>query len=128
MTHKDQDLLAEAYMNEVFGFGKKPDLIDIKSHLDPEAFAIVTNVFHTNPKIRAYVQNCNLGACLIDKSKISKICDMLKAQYDSTDDSSPELDNIIDTHDALMQVITPTPNYNSRPTSKEPWGYKPVNN
>jgi len=127
MTIKDQELLAEAYLTEIFGFGSKPEMIDIKKELDPESYSIVASVFRNNPSLHDYIQSCNKGSCLIDKNKLPKICNLLKKQYDATDHSSENLDAVIDAHDALVQLYQPTSGYVSSGQS-QPWGYKPANN
>ena len=101
MTSKDQELIAEAYVNEVFGFGSKPKIVDLKKELDPDEFQTVASVFRVNPKIKNYIQSCNLGSCLIDKNKIPKICSILKSDYESMQHHDANTDDIIDTHDIL---------------------------
>lgn len=126
MTNKDQELIAEAYLNEIFGLGSKPQMIDLKKELDPESYNVVANVFRMNSNLRNYSQSCNKISCMIDKNNIPKICGILKKEYDSTDDSSERLDAIIDAHDALIQLHQPTSGYQSS-ADPQPWGYKPAN-
>lgn len=126
MTIKDQELLAEAYLTEVFGFGSKPQMIDIKKELDPESYNIVTSVFQSNPSLQAFVQSCNKISCLIDKNKIPKICNILKKEYDASTESDERSDSIIDAHDVLAQLYSPASNYHSTAPS-QPWGYEPPN-
>ncbi len=122
MTAKDQELLAEAYMTEVFGFGSKPEIIDIKKQTDPESFSIVLSVLRTNPQVKQYIQSCTSNSCLIDKKQIPRICSVLKKQYESMDNDE-FADRIIDAHDILSQISDPS-SYEGRSQS-QPWGYEP---
>jgi hypothetical protein len=122
MTAKDQELISEAYLNEVFGFGSKPQMIDLKTKLDPESYDLVTMVFRSNPAIRHFTHTCNSNSCLIDKNKIPKICSILKKQHETMDNDETS-DNILDTHDILTQVYEPLSYKSDRPP--EPWGYEP---
>ena len=38
MNNTDNQLIAEAYLNEIFGFDKKPEMIDLKKQLDPQSY------------------------------------------------------------------------------------------
>jgi hypothetical protein len=129
MTTKDQELLAEAYLTEIFGFGAKPEMIDIKQSItDPQTFVIVNKVLRTNPELKEYTKSCTNSKCILDKKKIPAICKILKRQYEYSMDNNVEntqdTDNIIDTHDALVSVYDPAeyqPTQGSRPYGNDPF-------
>jgi hypothetical protein len=122
MTRKDQQLISETYVNEIFGFNKTDNTIELKNELDPETFETVKNVFsHVEAlkKPNPFVKVCSANSCVIDPKYISKACNILKSLYkkEYVNGGNEMTDRIIDTHDALMQLSVGNyePHHNTPP-------------